>query len=128
MKIRYLENKENQRSSSAELLSGHIYPVLALMVDLSSKMNTAVVLHDDLHSPVQIKADTFEVVDQSIPKMWEIEVTLDSVLMAPREWQSKDFWRDLFNGTADALREFERILPGLCEQIAGESPRGSAVN
>jgi len=127
VKIRYLGNRENQRSS-AELLSGHIYPVLALMVDLSSKMSTAIVLHDDLHSPVQIKADTFEVVDQSIPKMWEIEVTLDSVLMAPREWQLKDFWRDLFNGNAHALRQFERILPELCEQIAGEPPHSWAVN
>jgi hypothetical protein len=95
---------------------------------MGHRLSTVIVLHDDLHSPVQIKAETFEVVDQSIPRMWQIDVTLDSVLMAPREWQSKGFWHGLFEGTADAIREFDCTLPDLYEQITGEPLRRSSVN
>ena len=127
MTIRYL-GKKNSESSSAELLSGQIYPVLALWVDIPSKTSTATVLHDDLRSAVQITAETFEVVDQSIPKMWEIAVTLDSVLMAPREWQSKAFWQGLVDGAANAVCDFDRVLPDLYKEVTGEPLRRSTVN
>jgi hypothetical protein len=121
VKIRYLGDMVDQRSVG--LLPGNVYAVLALWIDIESKSNTVIVLNDDLHSPARISAATFEVVDQSIPKMWEIEVTLESVLMAPQEWQSKQFWQDLFAGRATAIHDFEVVLPELYEQVTGEPLR-----
>ena len=76
-------------------------------------------LNDDLVSAVEIDAAVFEVVDESLPPSWEIDVTLELVRMAPREWQEKTFWADYFAQSQEAKELYKRVLPSLYHQITG---------
>lgn len=127
MKIRYLANHENL-AQECRLTEGRIYPVLAVWIDLSSKVSTAIVLPDNVRVPMHIRSEEFEVVDHSIPRIWKIEISLDSVVMAPDEWKSQQFWRDLFSGVPEAIFAFDRILPDLYQEITGELLPHSAFN
>jgi len=127
VKIRYLAKPDNL-AQECHLTEGRIYPVLALWIDLSSKVSTAVVLPDNARSPIQISSPEFEVVEHSIPQMWRIEIDLALVLMAPNEWKSQQFWRDLFNRVPEAICTFERVLPELYQELTGELLPHSRLN
>lgn len=62
------------------------------------------IVSDSSATPAFFEADSFEIIDGSIPKNWQVSIIDSSLFLGPERWRKIGFWEDFFDDEIEAIK------------------------